>query len=346
LIRAIELDREALAAALHRSFVMQTGRGCLASLVVLAALGLAHPAHSQDWPQKPVKIIVPFAPGGSSDGTARIIAQRLGGIYGQQFIVENRPGAGGTLAAEAVARSLPDGYTLFLAALPQIAVVPAMTKTSYDPVADFAPISNIGTNPFVLIVHPSMPVNTVAEFVEYVGRHPNKLAYVASNVGSLAHLSMALFLKRAGLEMTPVTYKGGGAAPLTDVIAGHVPTYFTTLSDVVPHRASGALRLLAVSSEKRARQIPDVPTMIESGFPGFKTLTWNGLMAPAGTPKEIIERIAKEVARAVRDPRIAERLIANGVDPLGNSPEEFAAQIAADIALWAEAVKIAGVQEK
>jgi tripartite-type tricarboxylate transporter receptor subunit TctC len=221
-----------------------------------------------------------------------------------------------------------------------------MAKTSYDPVKSFAPISNIGTNPFVLIVHPSVPVNNVAEFVTYVGRQPNKLSYVASSVGSLAHLSMALFLKRAGLEMTPVTYKGGGAAPLTDIIAGHVPAYFTSLSDVVPHRTSGVLRLLAVSSDRRAPQIPDVPTMIESGFPGFKTLTWNGLMAPAGTPKEIVDRIAKEVARVVKDPTIAARLASNGVDPLGNSPEEFAAMIAADIALWAEAVKIAGVQEK
>jgi tripartite-type tricarboxylate transporter receptor subunit TctC len=233
---------------------------------------------------------------------------------------------------------------LLLAALPQIAIVPAMAKVPYDPVKDFSPISIIGTNPFVLIVHPSMPVNTIGEFVEYVGKRPSSLSYVASSVGSLAHLSMALFLKRAGLEMVPVTYKGGGAAPLADLIAGHVPAYFTTLADVMPHRTGGALRPLAVSSERRAPQIPDVPTVIESGFPGFKTLTWNGLMAPAGTPKATIDGIANEIARAVKDPGIAERLISNGVDPFGNSPEEFAAQIAADIPLWTEAVKIAGVQ--
>ncbi len=157
---------------------------------------------------------------------------------------------------------------------------------------------------------------------------------------------MALFLKRAGLEMIPVTYKGGGTAPLTDVIAGHVPTYFTTLADVLPHKASGALRLLAISSERRASQLPDIPTMIESGFPGFKTVTWNGLMAPAGTPKEVIDQIAKDVAAAVKDPKTAERLTRNGVTPLGNSPAEFAAMIAADIPFWAEAVRIAGVQEK
>jgi tripartite-type tricarboxylate transporter receptor subunit TctC len=325
---------------------MHAHKVSLTSLAILAALGLALPAQSQGWPQKPVRIIVPFAPGGSSDGIARVIAQSLGEVYGSQFIVENRPGAGGALAAEAVARSLPDGHTLLLAALPQIAIVPAMAKVAYDPVKDLAPISNIGTNPFVLAVHPGMPVNNVAELIAYVGRQPGKLSYAASNIGSLAHLSMALFLKRAGLEMIPVTYKGGGTAPLTDVIAGHVPTYFTTLADVLPHKASGTLRLLAISSERRASQLPDIPTMIESGFPGFKTVTWNGLMAPAGTPKEVIDQIAKDVAAAVKDPKTAERLTRNGVTPLGNSPAEFAAMIAADIPFWAEAVRIAGVQEK
>jgi tripartite-type tricarboxylate transporter receptor subunit TctC len=314
------------------------------SLAAAATVDLVQPARSQGWPQRPVKIVVPFAPGGSSDTIARITAQHLGEVYGQQFVVENRPGASGMLAAEAVARSQPDGHTLLLAALPQIAIVPAMAKTAIDPVKDFAPISIVGTNPFVLIVHPSMPVKTVAEFVQYVGARPKQLSYVASSVGSLAHLSMELFLKRARLEMVPITYKGGGAAPLADVIAGHVPAYFTTLADVLPHRTGGAVRLLAVSSERRAAQIPDVPTMIESGFPGFKTLTWNGLMAPAGTPNTIVDGIAKEVARGVKDPSIADRLIGAGVDPLGNTPEEFARIIAADIALWAEAVKIAGVQ--
>jgi tripartite-type tricarboxylate transporter receptor subunit TctC len=226
-----------------------------------------------------------------------------------------------------------------------LAVLPAMTRTSYDPVKDFVPISNIGTNPNVLVTHPGFPAKSVAEFVDYVRAQPQKLSYVASSLGSLAHLSMALFLKRAGLEMIPVSYKGG-AVPLTDVIAGHVSTYFPPISDVLPHRTSGALRLLAVSSEQRAPQIPDVPTLSESGFPGSKTQTWNGLLAPAGTPKEIIERIAREIARAVKEPTFVERLASLGVDPLGNSPAQFAAMIAADIPFWAEAVQIAGIQEK
>jgi len=302
--------------------------------------------YAQDYPIRPIRLVIPFAPGGNTDSIARIVAQRLSEAFGQQFVVENRPGAGGAIAAEAVARSPADGYTLFVAALPQIAVVPAMIKTSYDPVKDFVPISIVGTNPFALIVHPRIPANTLAEFVDYVRRQPDKLAYVSPGVGSLAHLSMALFLQRAGLDMTPVSYKGGGAGPLADLIAGHVPIYFTNLSDVVSHVTSGTVRPLAVSSEKRAPQIPDVPTLIESGFPGFKILTWNGLMAPAGTPKGIVDRIATEVALAVKDPKFSERLAGIGVDPLGNTPEEFAATIAEDILLWGEAVKSAGAREK
>jgi tripartite-type tricarboxylate transporter receptor subunit TctC len=313
-------------------------------LAIVAALGLAGQARAENWPQRPVRIIVPFAPGGNTDGIARIVGQRLSEAFAQQFVVENRPGAGGAIAAQAAARSPPDGYTLFVSSVSMLAILPAMTKTPYDPVKDFAPISNIGTNPYVLIVHPALPVNTVADFVDYVRARPQKLTFVAT-YGSVGHLTTMLFLKRAGLDMIPVSYKGG-AAPLTDVIAGHISTYFPPLFDILPHRTSGALRALAVSGEQRAPQIPDVPTLIESGYPGFKAHTWNGLLAPAGTPNEVIERIAQEISRAAKDPKFVERLAALGVDPLGNSPEEFAAQIAADIAFWAEAVKIAGVQEK
>jgi tripartite-type tricarboxylate transporter receptor subunit TctC len=323
---------------------MRTLRLWLALVAVLTGVASAQPAQSQAWPQRPVRIMVAYAAGGNTDIIARIIAQRLGEVFGHQFVVENRPGAAGAIAADAVARSPADGYTLFMASLGEIAIVPAVTKTSYDPLKDFAPISNIGTNPFVLVVHPSIPANNVAEFVNFARASPDQLSYSVAGLGSLSHLSMVLFQKRAGLDMIPVMYRGG-TAPLTDVIAGHVKIFFANLSVVVPYATSGALRLLAVTSEKRATQIPNVPTFIESGFPGFKTLLWTGLMAPAGTPKEIIDRIAKEVALAVRDPKIVERLVSVGVDPLGNSPQEFAATIAADIGLWTEAAKIAGVQE-
>jgi tripartite-type tricarboxylate transporter receptor subunit TctC len=316
-----------------------------AALAVLAIANSISSARSQAWPQKPVKIVVPFAPGGNTDGIARLIAQPLGDAFGQQFVVENRPAAAGALAAEAVARSSADGHMLLMGTPSQVAILPLTTRTAYDPVKDFAPISVIGTNPYVLVVHPRIPANTLAEFVDYARGHPDKLTYAAPVFGGMSHLSMVLLLKRAGLEMTPVSYKGG-AAPLTDVIAGHVPIYFATLSEAMSQANSGAIRLLAVSSEKRVAQIADVPTFAESGFPGFRALTWNGLMAPSAMPTDTVERIAQEVSHAANDAKFAERLAAFGIDPLGNTPAAFAAIIAADIVWWGEAVKIAGMQPK
>jgi tripartite-type tricarboxylate transporter receptor subunit TctC len=324
--------------------MIPTRRQLLSSIAALSTVGLGHSAWSQAWPQRPVKIIVPFAPGGNTDGIARVIAQRLSETLGHQFVVENKPGANGSLAAEFVARAPADGYTLFIAALPQIAILPAMTKTPYDPVKDFAPISNVGTNPFVLVVHPSFPAKTLKEFVEHVRAQPNKISYASGGVGSLSHLSMALFLKRAGLEMTHVPYRGGAPA-IADVLAGHVPMYFANVSEALPHAATGKLRFLAVSSERRAAEAPNVPTVSESGFPGFRTVTWNGLLAPAGSPADVIARLAREIALAVKEPTVAQRLASYGVDPLGDNPERFAATIAADISVWAEAVKIAGVTQ-
>src|SRR5262249_32853485 len=303
-----------------------------AALLLLAVADLQS-ARAQEWPQRPVRIIDAFAPGGSSDVAARIVGQHLAGVFGQQFVVENRPGASGVLAAEVVARSPADGYTLLMAVTPQIAVMPRMTKTRYDPVKDFAPVSIVGTTPFVLVVHPSIPTPTLADFIAFARASPSPLSYAASGVGSLGHLSMELFLKRAGLAMAPVLYKGG-TAQLNDVIAGHVKITFLNLSTVMPFAASGTLRLLAgtvakrlrllaVTGEKRSPQLPDVPTLIESGFPSLKVVNWQGFMAPAGTPRQIIDRIAGETSRAVRDPKIADRLLANGIEPLGSSPEEF-----------------------
>jgi tripartite-type tricarboxylate transporter receptor subunit TctC len=317
----------------------------LASIALLAGVGVVQPAFPLDWPQKPVRVLVPFGAGGSSDTITRFIAQRLGERFGQQFVVENRPGAAGVVAAEALMRAPADGYTLMMGNRSQLTIAPAVAKTPYDPVKDFAPISIVGTNPFVLVVHPSIPADNLADFVAYVRKQPQKLPYAASGAGSLSHLGMALFLKRAGIELTAVTYKGG-AQPLADVIAGHVPIYLANLSAAVPHATSGTLRLLAVSGEKRTPQIPNVPTFIEAGFPGFTTYTWQGLVAPAGTPKEIIDKIAQEVARVVKDPKILEHLAADGYDALGNTPDEFAAMISADVALWAEAVKIAGADSR
>jgi len=324
---------------------MKTRRACLGSIAGMAALFFPPAGRAEAWPSKPVKIIVPFGAGGNTDIVARIIAQPLSDVFGQQFVIDNRPGAAGALGADAVARAPADGYTLLMASLPQLAIVPAMSKTPYDPIRDFAPISNVGTNPFVLTVRGNPPISTVAEFIAYARQQPNKLTYVATGVGSLNHLTMALFLHRAGFQMIPVMYKGGPVG-LTDLIGGHVDAYFASLSHVAPHATNAALRFLAITSEQRAPQLPAVPTFAEAGFPGFSSVLWTGLLAPTGTPKEIVQRIAAETSRLVKDPSVRERLAGNGIDPLGNTPAEFAAMIAADVAFWAEAVKVTGVQER
>ena len=326
-------------------------RKTLAAIITIAVItavgaalhGRAAQAQAQLWPQRPVRIIVPYAAGGNSDGMARMVAQRLGDAFGQTFIVENRLGANGAIATEAVARSAADGYTLLWAVTPPVAINPALTKVNYHPIKDFAPISAVAVNAFVLVVNKSFPPKTVAEFIAYVREQPNKLAYSESGVGSLTHLTMALFLKRAGLQMTNVSYRGNAPA-LTDVVAGHLPTMFSSIADAIPQAAAGSIRLLAVSGKERAPQLPDVPTVAASGFPGFNVLTWNGLMAPAGTPENIVGKIAAEIGHAVKDPQFAARLDEYGVDPLGNTPAEFRAMVTADTDLWAETVQSLGLK--
>jgi len=317
-------------------------------LAAIAALACAiacigTQTQAQSWPQRPVRIIAPYAAGGNSDVITRLTAQRLTEAFGQTFVVENRIGGNGTIACETVARAPADGYTLLWGVTPPITINPAMTKVSYDPIKDFAPISAVAVNGFVLVVNKDFPPKSVAEFISYVRAQPTKLAYAEGSAGSVTHLVMALFLKRAGLAMTNVSYRGNAPA-LTDVVAGHLPTMFSNISDAVPQAANGAIRLLAVSSAQRSPEIPNVPTVAESGFPGFNVLTWNGLMAPAGTPKEIVDKIAAEIARAVKDPQFVARLDQMGADPLGNSPEEFRTMIATDTALWADTVHSLGLK--
>jgi tripartite-type tricarboxylate transporter receptor subunit TctC len=316
------------------------------SFAALVTLALIAPAKSQGWPQRPVKIVVPYAAGGGSDTIARMIADRFSKVFGQQFYVENKAGANGTIAADEVAHSRPDGYTLFMAVTSQIAIAPAMMNVRYDPMKDFVPITAIITNNFALVVNGKVSAKTASEFVKYVRAQPAPLPYSSGGIGSVTNLVMELFLKRAGLKMTNVAYKGASPA-MTAVIAGQVPAMFAVLSDALPHATNGSIRLLAVSSENRALQAPDVPTLIESGFPGFTANSWNGLMAPAGTPKEIVDRIAVEVANATEDAAFLERLKNFGADPVADSsPEHFSKMIAADIALWSEAASIAGIKRQ
>jgi tripartite-type tricarboxylate transporter receptor subunit TctC len=317
------------------------------ALVFAALMALVSDAGAQagSWPNRPVKIVVPFAAGGNTDIVARIVTQDFTDAFGQPFVVENRPGASGMLAAEAVARAAADGYTLLMATQPQISIAPQMTRTPYDPIKDFVPISNIGTNPFVLVVRPGLPVSTIGEFVAYVRDRPGRLSYVATGIGSVNHLAMEMLLKRAGLSMTPIMYKGGPAG-LADVIADRVDAYLAGVSVVAPHATTGELKLLAVTGNVRSRQLPNIPTLAESGFPGFKALLWTGLLAPAGTGSDTVDRIAKEVARLVKKPAPAAILEQNGVDVLGDTPREFAAMIAEETAFWGEALTAAGLRTK
>jgi tripartite-type tricarboxylate transporter receptor subunit TctC len=314
-------------------------RTLLAVLLLMPAVALA-----QSWPQKPIKIIVPFPPGGVTDSLARITADWLTQRLGQPVVPDNRPGASGAIAADLVARAEPDGYTLLSAASPQLAVVPHVQKISYDPIKDFAPISIVGTNAFALGCNSEKtPVKSLAEFVEYAKARPGQLNYGSPGSGSIGHLTMALFLARAGLQMEAVLYKGGGPA-MADVIAGHVNCYFGNYNELLPHAGGGRVRILATSGEKRARQLPDVPTVAEQGFPGFRTETWNGYVAPAGTPREIVERIAREIAAGCKDAAFVARLDKIGVDPVCSTPAEFAQAIRADLALWKDAVQAAGLK--
>jgi tripartite-type tricarboxylate transporter receptor subunit TctC len=304
---------------------------------------MAFCVHAQTWPQKPVRVIVPFPPGGVTDSLARITADWLTQRLGQPVIAENRPGASGAIAAELVARAEPDGYTLFSAATPQLAIVPHVQKINYDPVKDFAPISIVGTNPFALGCNQKIAATSLKQLVDYARAHPGELSYASPGSGSVGHLTMELFLARAGLKMEAVLYKGGGPA-IADVVAGHVPCYFGNLNEILPHAGGGKINVLAVSGETRAPQLPQVPTVAEQGYPGFRTVTWNGYVAPAATPRSIVDRIAREIAAGCRDAAFTARLEKIGVDPVCGTPAAFERAVRDDLALWKEAVQAAGLK--
>lgn len=333
-------------------FVMlHTMKSSLSSLApslvgVSAALLISTGAcQAQTWPQKqPVKILVGVAAGGTTDTIARIIAKSLSDQIGQSVFIENRPGAAQTISAEIVAQAPADGYTLLMANTPQMAIIPAILKTRYA-AKDFAPISIIGSNAFVLCVNSKVPVNSLAEFISYVKARPGVLSYASGGAGNVTHLSMAYFQKLAGLDIVHVPYKGGAPA-MADLIAGHVPTMFASIADALPQADAGAIKLLAVSGLERARELPNVPTIRESGYPTYEALTWNGLVAPAGTPKEIIEQIEKAILVSFKQPTVIEQLSNKGIDPVGSSAAEFANTIAKDIKLWQEIVDVADVKEK
>ncbi len=308
--------------------------GLIGALISLAAYA--------EWPERSITLVVPYPAGGNSDIIARITAEWLGKALKTPIIVENRGGAGGAIAAEFVARAPANGYTLFNSASAVSTIVPHLQKVNFDPFKSFVPISIVGTNAIAFAVNAGVPVKTLADFVDYARARPGQLNYTAGAAGGIGHLTMALFLKRAGLAMPHIAYKGGAPA-MADVLGGRVPIILTNVAEVLPYAKSGKLRVLAVSSEKRDSQWPEIPTVAEQGYPGFATGTWNGLAAPAGTPREIVAKIAEAMKPACKDGGFIAKLHEVGVDALCTTPEQFAERLRADWTMWGEAVKVSGV---
>jgi len=313
-------------------------RGALVAAAILVA---STPVLGQQYPTKPVRIIVAFAPGGGNDFIARLMAQRLTVALGQQFIVENKPGAGGTIGFQAGVKSPPDGYTLTLISN-SYTVNPSIYKLGYDPVTDITPVIQLSQGPYVVLVHPSLPVMNIRELVALAKSKPGQINFASSGSGSVGHLATELFASMAGIKMNHIPYKGTGPA-LTDTLAGQTTVLFSTTAVALPYVKSGRLRGLAVSTTERIPAASDIPTVAESGVPGYEVVVWHGLMGPKGLPRPIVERVNIEVTKTLKLTETAEKLASDGVSPAGGTPEQFMATIKREIAVWRKVVNEAGV---
>ena len=312
-----------------------------AGATLLALLGALAPARA-DYPERPVTIVVGFPPGGPSDVLARVIARKLGELLGQPFVVDNRPGAGGNVAGEVVAHAEPDGYTLLMGNNSILATNASLyTKIGFDPVKDFSPISLIGSQANILVVNPNVPAHTMGELIDLAKANPGKLNFASSGFGAAAHLAGELFKTMAQIDIVHVPYKGAGPA-LQDVISGQDQMMFATAASVVGMIKGGQVRALAVTTLKRTAILPDIPTVDELGLKGFEATTWHGLVAPDGTPKDVIATLHRAVVAALNDPEVRHLLNELGVDIVGDLPEEFSAYIQAEIPKWAEVIKASG----
>jgi len=311
-------------------------------LAILIASLAAGTAGAQQYPTKPVRIVVGFAPGGGSDFIARVIAQKLTERLGTQVIVENRPGAGSVLGSEFAIKSPADGYTLLLTPA-SYTVNPSVYKLSFDPIADITSIVQLSRGPYVVAVHPSVPASTLQELVALARREPDKLAYASSGNGSHVHVATEYLLYTAKIKITHVPYKGTGPA-LNDTIGGSVQMILGSVATALQHVKSGRLRALAVTTPKRISAAPDVPTVGESGYPSYEVTNWHGLVGPKGLPKDIVVRLNREVNEALKSGDVAKVLAGDGLEPAGGSAEEFAAIIKNEVARWGQVVKQAGVK--
>lgn len=313
-------------------------------LLSLAAFLLPGAALAQAYPVKPVRLLVPFAPGGTTDVLARLVGQKLSEAFGQQFLIENRPGAGGNIGTDLAAKSPADGHTLVMSFDGTLAINPSTYRNlPFDAQRDLAPIASVAQVPLLIVVHPGVAASSIAEFVALAKASPSRLNYSSAGHGSTGHLTGELFRARAGIEMVHVSYKGGGQA-VQDLLGGQIQMLVTALPTVEGHLKAGKLRALAFTSARRVPGAPDVPTLAESGYPGFEVLSWYGILAPAGVSQEIVRKLNAQINRILEAPDVRARLVGLGTEPTGGSPEQFAQTIRADTARWAKVVSDAAIR--
>lgn len=312
----------------------------------VSALLIAAPqgTFAQSYPTKPIRLLVPYAAGGATDIMARVVAQKLSENLGQQVVVENRPGAGGNIAADAVAKAAPDGYTLFFGSTGPLVINPSLyAKLSFEPVKDFAPIGLVGDMPLFLVVPVSQPVHSIKDLIALAKAKPGQLNYASSGVGGTTHLAMELFKTTAGVDILHIPYKGT-AAGVADMLAGNIQVMFDVMATSGPHVKTGKLRFIGVTTTKRSAFAPDVPTIADAGFPGFEATFWTGFLAPAGTPREIINKLSAELAKVIALPELRERFATLGMEPRTSNPEQFAAFIRSETVKWAKVVRDSGAK--
>ena len=310
---------------------------CLA--FVLAAAG----AHAQPWPSKPIKMVVPFPAGGPTDVMTRVLSEKLAQAVGHPVVVDNKPGAGGSIGSDLVAKSAPDGYTLLMATSSTHSIGPYLGKLPYDPERDFTPIVYVGKATNILVVSPSLPVDNVAKLIEHAKQNPGKLNYATSGIGSISHLTSEMFAAMAGVKLTHVPYKGTQLS-MPDLMSGQVSMLFDSVLTAKPHIDAKRIKALAISSRERSPLVPDIPTLSESGLPGFDSWTWFGIFGPAGTPRAVVDRVNAELNRIVNDPAVRERLAQLGFDTAGGSPAQFAAIVESEARKWSKVIRDANVK--
>ncbi|MDB5808984.1 MAG: hypothetical protein JWN94_1106 [Betaproteobacteria bacterium] len=312
--------------------------------IIALSLTMAGAANAAAYPEKPIRMLVGFAAGGGTDTTARTIGMPLSEALGQQVIVDNRPGAAGNIAADLTAHAVPDGYTILMGTIAALAINPSLyAKLPFDPLKDFEPISLAVSSMNVLVVHPSVAVKNVRELIALAKAQPNKLSYGSSGIGGAGHLAGVLFDQLAGTQMTHVPYKGGAPAMIA-LVSGEVNLVFSTAETAVPQVKSGKIRALGVTTAKRSALLPDLPTIAESGLPGYEANNWYGLLAPAKTPHAIIERLNREIVKVLNTPSVKDQLFRSGLDASPSTPKEFGAYIRSEMAKWAKVVKASGAK--